>query len=74
MYELMLARSDTMSGVSTSKTMSEFFREISALPSVLGRRARSGARASRIEAAVRLDFADILILALQFFKVNVVRA
>ena len=74
MYELMLARNDAMSGVSMLKMMSEFLREIIALPSVLGRRFRSGASASRIEAATRLDFADIRILALQLFKVNVVRA
>jgi hypothetical protein len=72
MYELTLARSDAMSGVSMSKTISEPSREISALPSVLGRRIMSGARASQIEAAARLDFADTLILALQFFKVNVI--
>jgi len=74
MYELMLARSDAMSGVSMSKITSEFIREISALPSVLGRRFRSGASASRIEAAARLDFADILILALKLFEVNVICA
>jgi hypothetical protein len=53
-----------MSPVSIVKMMSEFFREISALPSVLGRRLRSGASASRIEVAARLDFVDTLILAL----------
>jgi hypothetical protein len=60
----MLARKDAMSPVSMVKMMSEFFRKISALPSVLGRRFRSGASAWRIEAAVRLDFSDTLILAL----------
>jgi hypothetical protein len=64
MYELTLARSDAMSPVSIVKMTSEFFREISALPSVFGRRLRSGASASRIEAAARLDFAETLILAL----------
>jgi len=44
--------------------MAEFLKEISALPSVLGRCLRSGASASQIEAATRLDFEDILILAL----------
>jgi hypothetical protein len=53
-----------MSFVSMVKTMSEFFKEISALLSVLGRRFRSGASASRIETATRLDLGDILILAL----------
>jgi len=60
----MLARSDAMLGVSMAKMTSEFFREISALPSVLGKRFRSGASASRIEVATRLDFAHTLILAL----------
>jgi hypothetical protein len=60
----MLARKDAMSTVSIVKMTSEFFREISALPSVLGRRFKSGASASRIEVATRLDFVDILILAL----------
>ena len=64
MYELTLARKDAISFVSMVKMISEFLREISALPSVLGRRLRSGASASRIEAATRLDLADILILAL----------
>jgi hypothetical protein len=67
-YELMLARSDGISGVAMSRTISEFFRKIFVLPPpsppVLGRRTRSGARASRIDADMRSDFADILILAL----------
>lgn len=60
----MLARNDAMSEVSIVKRTSEFSREISALPSVLGRRFRSGASASRIEVATSLDFVYILILAL----------
>jgi hypothetical protein len=60
----MLARSDAMSLVSMVKMTSEFLRKIFALPSVLGRRLRSGASASRIEAATRLDLAETLILAL----------
>jgi hypothetical protein len=68
MYELMLARRDAMSGAIMSKMISEFSRKISALPPhalpVLGRWTRSGARASRIDAAMRFDLADILILAL----------
>jgi hypothetical protein len=60
----MLARKEAMSPVLMVKMTSEFFREISALPSVLGRRLRSGASASRIEAAARLEFGDTLILAL----------
>jgi len=60
----MLARNDAISAVSIAKTTSESFREILALPSVLGKRFRSGASASRIEVATRLDFVDILILAL----------
>jgi hypothetical protein len=71
-YELTLARKDAMSFVSMVKITSEFFREISALPSAFGRRLRSGASASRIEVAARLDFTDTLILALQLFKVNIV--
>ena len=70
----MLARSDAMSSVSMMKMMSEFLKEISVLPSLLGRRIRSGESASQIDAAVRLDFAATLILALQLFNVNVVCA
>jgi hypothetical protein len=75
-YELTLARSVARSPVSTRKMMLEPEREISALPpsSSLGRRFRSGASAARIEPATRPDLVDILILALQLFKVNVVRA
>lgn len=76
-YELTLARSVARSPVSTRKMMLEPEREISALPSSsssLSRRFRSGASAARIEPATRPDLVDILILALQFFKVNVVRA
>ena len=62
--ELMLARKDAISLVSTVKTTSEFLRQISALPSVFGNRLRSGASASRIEAATRLDLVETLILAL----------
>jgi hypothetical protein len=74
-YELTLARSVARSPVSTRKMMLEPEREISALPpsSSLGRRFRSGASAARIEPATRPDLVDILILALQLFKVNVVR-
>jgi hypothetical protein len=75
-YELTLARSVARSPVSTRKMMLEPEREISALPpssSSLSRRFRSGASAARIEPATRPDLVDILILALQFFKVNVVR-
>ena len=64
----MLARSDAMSGVTMSRMMSEFSRKIFVLPPssppAMGRRTRSGARASWIDAARRFDFADILILAL----------
>jgi hypothetical protein len=76
-YELTLARSVARSPVSTRKMMLEPEREISALPpssSSLSRRFRSGASAARIEPATRPDLVDILILALQLFKVNVVRA
>jgi hypothetical protein len=75
-YELTLARSVARSPVSTRKMMLEPEREISALPpssSSLSRRFRSGASAARIEPATRPDLVDILILALQLFKVNVVR-
>ena len=70
----MLARSDAMSPVSILKITSEFLREIVALPSSFGRRARSGTSAAPIESAARLLFVDILILALQLFNVNVVRS
>jgi hypothetical protein len=69
----MLARNDAMSSVSILKIMSEFFREIVALPSSFGRRERSGTSAAPIEFAARLFFGDIRILALQLFSVNVVR-
>lgn len=76
-YELTLARSVARSPVSTRKMMLEPEREISAMPpsssSSLSRRFRSGASAARIEPATRPDLVDILILALQLFKVNVVR-
>ena len=74
-YELTLARSVARSPVSTWKMMLEPEREISALPpsSSLSRRFRSGASAARIEPATRPELVDILILALQLFKVNVVR-
>ena len=76
-YELTLARSVARSPVSTRKMMLEPEREISALPpssSFLSRHFRSGASAARIEPATRPELVDILILALQLFKVNVVRA
>jgi hypothetical protein len=62
--ELMLARKDAISLVSISRTMSEFFKEISALLLSLGIRWRSGASALHTVAALRFDFAEILILAL----------
>lgn len=70
----MLARRDEMSFDSNLITTFDAFREIVAFSPVFGSVERSGASASRIEAAVRFDLAEMTISAAQFVEVNIVCA
>ena len=75
--ELMIARNvATSSPTPISKKTSELFMKIfdPPLPDSFGIQDRSGESAAQIELAERLLFVDSLILALQFFNVNVICA
>ena len=63
-----------MSPDSNLITTLDAFREIIAFSPDFGSVWRSGASASRIEAAIRLDLAEMTISAAQFVEVNIVCA
>lgn len=70
----MLARSDGTSADAILIMTSDPFRETIVLSPLFGRVATSGASASRIDFAIRGDFAEITISAAQFVEVNVIGA